>query len=72
MRKADPEFAQAYHMLEEILQELNQQPVNIDQYLKDLTKHAEQEYRDLIAEEQAKQAASETGDKKKKKKRKKG
>jgi len=37
-----------------------------------LTKHAEQEYRDLIAEEQAQLAASETGDKKKKKKRKKG
>ncbi len=64
----------------EIFDELNKQPVNIEQYLKDLKKHAMQEYAELIKEEkeaaaqkqqqnQLQQSKAEENKKKKKKRK---
>ena len=51
IREENSEFAQAYDLFIQIFDELNKQPVNIEQYLKDLKKHAIQEYVELIEEE---------------------
>jgi len=40
IRQNNAVFAEAYDQFIEIFDELNQQPVNIEQYLKDLKKHA--------------------------------
>lgn len=59
-------------MLQEIITDLNKHPVNIEQYLKDLHKHALQEYFDLIADEAEQQQvqAKESSRKRRKRKRK--
>ena len=57
IRQVNAEFTQAYDQFIEIFNELNRQPVNIEQYLKDLKKHAMQEYAELIEEE--KEAAAQ-------------
>lgn len=50
--QSHPGFVEAYDLFVQMLAALNKQPVNIDQYMKDLRKHALQEYEELLADEQ--------------------